>query len=324
VQTERRSRPAAALLERAVYASAAWHFARTTEELADLVCRSLRELIPCDAAGWNEIDLDGQIVRFHNDPELDVPIEALNGLIASHPLLRHALETGDIGPHAISDFLDEKAFHRTRIYREVYRQMGVEDQLATGVEVAGGSVVAVALNRSERGFSDVERRLLDLVRPHLAAAHRRLSDRATVLERVTALEQGLEQAGHTLVSTRADGRLGELTEGARKLLTRWFGEVPARLEPGDYEQPGGVLVVTETDGLLLLDEHRFVSDSRAAEHGLTARETEVVALAARGLTNRAIGERLSISARTVHKHFENVYAKLGVRTRAAALAMLVD
>lgn len=56
-----------------------------------------------------------------------------------------------------------------------------------------------------------------------------------------------------------------------------------------------------------------------ATSDLTAREQEVLALVAHGLTNHAIGRRLGISAKTVNTHLEHVYAKLGVSTRVAAV-----
>jgi HD-GYP domain-containing protein (c-di-GMP phosphodiesterase class II) len=61
------------------------------------------------------------------------------------------------------------------------------------------------------------------------------------------------------------------------------------------------------------------SRSRAGgPDGLTARETEVLALLAQGLANKQIARELSISAKTVSNHVEHVYAKLGVSSRAAA------
>jgi len=53
---------------------------------------------------------------------------------------------------------------------------------------------------------------------------------------------------------------------------------------------------------------------------LTTREGEVLELVAAGLTNAGIAERLWISPGTVKKHLDNVYAKLGVANRAAAVA----
>lgn len=52
---------------------------------------------------------------------------------------------------------------------------------------------------------------------------------------------------------------------------------------------------------------------------LTDREAEILDLVAAGLTNAGIAERLWISPSTVKKHLENVYAKLGVANRAAAV-----
>ncbi len=52
--------------------------------------------------------------------------------------------------------------------------------------------------------------------------------------------------------------------------------------------------------------------------GLTEREAEVLALLVRGMSNKEIASRLSISARTVGSHVEHVYAKIGVSTRGAA------
>lgn len=52
--------------------------------------------------------------------------------------------------------------------------------------------------------------------------------------------------------------------------------------------------------------------------GLTNRESDVLLWIARGKTNRDIGAILDLSARTVNKHLEQIYIKLGVENRAAA------
>ena len=65
---------------------------------------------------------------------------------------------------------------------------------------------------------------------------------------------------------------------------------------------------------------RSVRPGFTGEDVLTARESEVLDLVAAGETNAAIAERLWISPGTVKKHLENVYDKLGVRSRTAALA----
>ena len=57
--------------------------------------------------------------------------------------------------------------------------------------------------------------------------------------------------------------------------------------------------------------------------GLTAREAEVLLWIANGKPNRDIGEILGISPRTVNKHLEQVFAKLGVENRASAAALAI-
>jgi DNA-binding CsgD family transcriptional regulator len=61
-------------------------------------------------------------------------------------------------------------------------------------------------------------------------------------------------------------------------------------------------------------------EAAASDHGLTRRELEVLGWLATGRTNRAIGEALSISEKTVARHVANIFRKLGLSSRAAATA----
>lgn len=66
---------------------------------------------------------------------------------------------------------------------------------------------------------------------------------------------------------------------------------------------------------------RTIRGDRALGSGnLTAREREVLALLAEGGSNREIAARLGLSPKTVNRHVENIFAKLGVSSRAAAVA----
>ncbi|WP_052436397.1 LuxR family transcriptional regulator [Georgenia sp. SUBG003] len=57
---------------------------------------------------------------------------------------------------------------------------------------------------------------------------------------------------------------------------------------------------------------------------LTERETEVLSLVVTGATNRAIAAELVLSERTVDRHVSNIFAKLGVSSRAAATARALE
>ena len=57
----------------------------------------------------------------------------------------------------------------------------------------------------------------------------------------------------------------------------------------------------------------------AADIRLTPRELSVLTLVADGLTAAAVARRLLVAERTVHKHLERAYAKLGVSDRVSAV-----
>jgi DNA-binding NarL/FixJ family response regulator len=69
--------------------------------------------------------------------------------------------------------------------------------------------------------------------------------------------------------------------------------------------------------------HPRLSESLKGENGhaeeLTAREREILTAVARGLSNRAISEELWVTEQTVKFHLTNVYRKLGVPSRTAAV-----
>ncbi len=58
----------------------------------------------------------------------------------------------------------------------------------------------------------------------------------------------------------------------------------------------------------------------AVSHGLTAREVQVLRLVAGGQTGKEIAAELVLSVRTVERHVENIYRKIGARNRADATA----
>jgi DNA-binding NarL/FixJ family response regulator len=83
----------------------------------------------------------------------------------------------------------------------------------------------------------------------------------------------------------------------------------------------GDIGMGEAMWLLSLQRAGEAAASRLATAALTPRETEVLSWVAKGKTNRDVGDILGLSPRTVNKHLEHVFEKLGVETRAAAAAL---
>ncbi|MFL5664006.1 MAG: response regulator [Ktedonobacteraceae bacterium] len=70
----------------------------------------------------------------------------------------------------------------------------------------------------------------------------------------------------------------------------------------------------------LLAEDEFAIPKSSVEP-LTSREIEVLQLVVQGCRNSEIGQRLSISVKTVETHLTSIYSKLGVQSRAEAIAL---
>jgi len=165
----------------------------------------------------------------------------------------------------------------------------------------------------------------------------------------------------TVVVRASDGRLLWQTPLARSLLKRYFlpaSDLPQTFAPQvllawideallaarENREPPWVIaqddcrllaslhdpgrVGQEGEGadrewLLVLREenHGAAIDSLVAAFRLTKREAQVLYWVTKGKTNKDIGEILEMSPRTVNKHLEHVFAKLGVETRTAAANM---
>jgi CheY-like chemotaxis protein/DNA-binding CsgD family transcriptional regulator len=82
----------------------------------------------------------------------------------------------------------------------------------------------------------------------------------------------------------------------------------------------------DNEYLLMLEKHsgEWDLDTVRSAFGLTFRETEILMWISRGKTNKEIGVILGSSARTVSKHLENIFGKLGVASRAAAVSTVLQ
>jgi HD-GYP domain-containing protein (c-di-GMP phosphodiesterase class II) len=145
----------------------------------------------------------------------------------------------------------------------------------------------------------------------LAAAHHEKVDGSGYHKclRGSALDAG------AAVLAAADAYVGLTTERADRPA---FGNKDAAAELRRLAS-GGVLDQKATDAVLMAAGHEATA-VRRTQHpgGLSAREMDVLRLAAKGLTTRAIADRLYISPKTADHHIQHVYTKIGVSTRAAA------
>lgn len=90
---------------------------------------------------------------------------------------------------------------------------------------------------------------------------------------------------------------------------------------------GKIITCQQSDEYLLLIQKRHQEWDEAslkAAFGLTPREAEILMWISRGKTNKEVGLILDTSPRTVNKHLEHIFEKLGVPTRTAAVAKVLN
>ena len=318
------------------------------------VLRGLPRLVHSTMTSYNDISADGDPLLLMDPPDAwsDARAQDFIRLAPTHPLIAHYARTHDPRTLKISDLMDRRAFRRTELYRDVYGPMGVEFQMAVTLPGPPGSVIGIALNRDRRDFAERDRQMLDLLRPHLAQLRRDAALRDAERLLSSLVDRTLLDHGRAAVAVER-GQIAFASGGARELLVAYLppparpGELPAELaawrrrersrglDPSRdlvVDGPGGRLVAhllaaPEPAGLdvILLEERGIARERRALMAlGLSSRQAEVLELVALGRTNAQVAGDLHLSARTVQKHLENIYDRLGVRSRAAATARAVS
>ena len=175
--------------------------------------------------------------------------------------------------------------------------------------------------------------LIARIRVHLANAHLAMSARSA-----------LDIAGRALLAADAAGTVLWGTPQAVRLMSGVVDDTPPELTEAlralaqTAPDPGSAPQTLKLNGAKLQlsylgrsgAEHffRLAEPLEGREEGIlrgaltvTAREADVLVWISRGKSNRDISEILNISARTVNKHLEQIFIKLGVENRAAAAAI---
>lgn len=309
--------------------------------MADLVGADLTTLSVCNFAGGKR-----RVTSFPEGALSREDVECFDRHFFAHPLVCFHRRFPHGGTHRLSDSLALAAFQRTSLYADYYRRIGIEHVVAVPLHVDASVLVSVVLNRCGRDFNARELALLDALRAPLVTLYQqaRMADHAAALE--ASLRAQVSAGALHEIEVDGAGRIRRASREALGLLGVQGGVGPGATLPKDVlawlqhrqvrPAAGALLHRDGPDGgvtlraiplvahgawqlLIKVIAPRPTGPNAATAAGLTPREREVLDWAGRGKADLQIAAILGVSVRTVQKHLERVYAKLGVESRLAAV-----
>jgi DNA-binding CsgD family transcriptional regulator len=284
-----------------------------------------------------------------------------------HPLMKNMPRTLT-GTYKVSDFTTEAELHRLEgMYHQYLKPIGCEDQMSfflpdtqpqswDKLVKKNYDLTVLSLDRSQRNFTERDRLILNLLRPHVFQAFGNAQRYHQLQQNVTQLQQSLDRSG--VICLDDAGQVKLMTSQVATWLQSYFpshsngNELPERLrswvkhqlsqleEVYDLPSPCLPLRLQQEDRqltirfvvdqpgeqyLLLLAEERVLSLLASLELiGLSKREAEVLFWIIKGKDNRAIALEMRINYSTVRKHLENIYRKLEVQSRTEAISIALE
>jgi DNA-binding CsgD family transcriptional regulator len=338
----------------------ALHACPDLSALQNRMIELLPTLITSDIAALTEVDVSRRhSISMANPSSIDMTslIPAFTAHLHEHPVVMHHVnQPNSRGPLTISDFLSRRNFRRLGLFNELYKVLGVEDQIALSLHPSQSLLVGLTISRNSWGFSRRDREVLSLLRPHLMQAYQNVSVLSDLRARDAESDSILERLPHGIIQFNKAGRPGRVTSTARSLIHQFFSAQPLGIHGVPEEllhwvrtqnekrestlSPAKPLIIRRNNAtlivrflqagsgqsmVLLSEQNNAARRSAALQRlGFTNRESEVMQWVIEGKTSPAIAVILSISTRTVHKHLESVFNKLNVETRTAAITRIME
>ena len=190
----------------------------------------------------------------------------------------------------------------------IWREAVERDLAAAGLEVVGAA-----------GDGDKAVRVVTATRPDVLVCDLQMPGRSGV--EVTRAVAGLTR----VLVLSASGEQADVLEAVKAGATGYLLKSSSASELVDAVRrtaAGDAVFTAGLAGLVLGEYRRTAADDGAPR--LTARETEVLRLVAKGLTAKQVAERLVLSHRTVENHVQNTLTKLALHNRAQLVRYAVE
>lgn len=200
------------------------------------VLTTITSLVPSELTTYNELDLRTSENIWEWEP-LPSDFAELTRIFAvymdDNPCIAYFRRTGDGRTTKISDFLTLRELRGLGYYSEYLRKVGLEHRMSMVIPKPPHSAIALALGRSTKDFSERDRLLLDLLRPHLSQAY----DNVAALTRLRREPARLNHTNGPLLTRESIGCLGLTDREAEVLLGMAQGKTNKEIAASLYVSP---------------------------------------------------------------------------------------
>jgi DNA-binding CsgD family transcriptional regulator len=333
----------------------------------DVITQLIKSEVPCFRI------VDTQTFHYTGTPFPGYPAaphefsQASRQHILEHPLVRHMPLT-QRSVHKISDFTTLSELHRLEaVYHQNLRVIDCEDQMALFLpneqlqhclelrQNKPNNWVIFVLHRHHPTFTERDRLIFNLLKPHLVHAYNNVQHFARLQHNLTKLHQNMDRLG--LVILTSSGQVQYIAPSAVQFLQSYFdcpinsshlpdslwawvrhqiatntqpSEPPNARLPLRIENNGKQLVIRivnapDSNCYLLLLEEQILSLKQALELlDLRPREKEVLYWVIKGKDNQTISTYLNVHVSTIRKHLESIFRRFGVSSRTEAIAYALE
>jgi DNA-binding CsgD family transcriptional regulator len=281
------------------------------------------------ASWWEDGDGASEV------PDDDAPdAEAYWRLRHQHPVCGYRERTNDwTNTRVVSDFVTLREFQHTEIWHELYRDVPVNHWIDVGLRSNGRHTRMFIFTRGRGEFAERDRLVLDLLQPHLQQRLDRVQAASAAADALASLEEHEADDPRHVALCTPDGVIEFASPQSRRLLRSYLpgtnGRIPEHLlgallhsrQPVVFERDERRLTIraARSAGLLVM----LLGEEDMRIDRLTPRQRTILEHVARGETDAQIASAIGIASATVNKHLEQVYRRLGVHTRTAAVALLL-
>jgi len=319
-----------------------------------LLLQIIHEFVPADNVALNLFEVVTREYKVISLPEAvtnDAEVKLVASLLHESPFPAYYVATGDAQWKMTTDFMTVEDFHATRLYRLALARLGANQQMCGMLALVETTAHALTINRSQGGFTEREREILNILHPHLVTSYINALAFSRSKDSLSQLKTIVDTAPGAYGYFNQDFRIAWMQPKAQAWLLEFFpGEIknqdniplsiqnllaqskagcgtPEHLEiPNRHERLKAMLSTSPLGGWLLRLERnplkpapRFCPLPR-----FSRRKNEVLQWMVEGKRNAEIANILHLSSRTVEKHVAEILVELDVENRATAIIRAME